>query len=469
MDKRITFLGAARNVTGSRFFLQLGKIRLLVDCGLHQEREHQDRDFKPFPVPPERIQAVLITHAHLDHCGYLPKLVREGFRGTVYCTPATAEVVRILLLDSAYLQEEDAKFKRKRHGRQHKEAKYGYEPLYTIKDAEACAPYFKKVKLLEPVNLGRGVSAIFHESGHILGSSSIRVDLDDGSERCSVLFSGDLGRYDKPILNDPSPFDHADFAVVESTYGDSDHSEERDIPAELAEVVNDTVARGGNLLIPAFAVERAHEVLYHLSNLIRDKRIPPLLTFLDSPMALDVTEVFERHTELFDEDMRDLVAAGNSPFEFPQLVRCRTAQQSQAINTIKGTVIILAGSGMCVGGRIKHHLAQHIFKPESTVLFVGYQADGTLGRQILDGKPKVRILGSEYDVRAKIVRIHGFSAHADRGGIVDWLKVLRRTPRKIFITHGEQAAAEALRDYMREREGWQAVVPAYREEHLLQD
>ena len=467
MDKRITFLGAARNVTGSRYYLQLGKQRLLVDCGLHQEREYRDRDFKPFPVPPERIQAVLLTHAHLDHCGYLPKLVRDGFRGKIYCTPATAEIARIVLVDSAYLQEEDAKFKRKRHGRQQQEPKYGYDPLYTIADAEACAPYFKRVKLLEPVDLGRGVSATFRESGHILGSSFIRIDVDDGAEHCSVLFSGDVGRYDKPILNDPSPFDEGDYVVIESTYGDREHGEERDIPGELADVVNDTVARGGNLLIPSFAVERAHEVLYHLNNLMRAKRIPPLLTFLDSPMALDVTEVFGRHPELFDEDMRRLVAEGHSPFEFPQLVRCRTREQSMAINGVKGTVIIIAGAGMCQGGRIKHHLALNIDKPETTVLFVGYQADGTLGRQILDGKPSVRILGIEHPIRAKIARLHGFSAHADRRGLVDWLEALKRPPRQVFITHGEQSAAEALRDYLHERTGWDAVVPAYRQEHVL--
>lgn len=466
MDKRITFLGAARNVTGSRYLVELGKTRVLVDCGLHQEREHKDRDFRPFPTPPERLHSVVLTHAHLDHCGYLPRLIRDGFRGKVFCTPATAEIARIVLLDSAYLQEEDARFKRKRHRRQNKEAHYSYEPLYTIADAQACAPYFKRVKLEQPVEVGRGVRATFREAGHILGSSLIRLEID-GGEHASILFSGDLGRPDMPILQDAGQFDEADWVIVESTYGNKDHEDKRAVPDELAAVVNDTVARGGNLIIPSFAVERAHEVLYHLSNLMRAKRIPPLLTFLDCPMALDVTEVFQRHPELFDEEMRARVAAGDSPFEFPQLVRCRTSDQSQAINTVKGTVIVIAGSGMCVGGRVKHHLAQHIARPESTVLFVGYQAEGTLGRLIVDGKPMVRILGTEYEVKARIASITGFSAHADRNEIVAWLGKLRRPPRRVFVTHGESESAEALAARIEDELGWRTCVPEYREQHLL--
>jgi metallo-beta-lactamase family protein len=467
MDKRISFLGAARNVTGSRYLVELGKVRVLVDCGLHQERDLKERDFKPFPVPPASIQAVLLTHAHLDHCGYLPKLVRDGFKGKIYCTAATAEVARILLVDSAFLQEEDARFKRKRHDRQGRQPKHGYEPLYTIEDAEACAPHFEPVPLLTPVPLGRGLHAVFREAGHILGSASIRVSLDDDGERCSILFSGDVGRPDKPILNDPSQFDAADFVVVESTYGEREHEGERDIPTELAAVVNDTVSRGGNLIIPSFAVERAHELLYHLSELMKEKRIPPLLTFLDSPMALDVTRVFERHPELFDSEMRARVSEGDSPFEFPQLVRCRTAKQSKAINTIKGTVIVIAGSGMCVGGRIKHHLALHVSRPESTILFVGYQAAGTLGRQLADGAPLVRILGTEHEVRARVARISGLSAHADRRELLAWLSALRRPPRRIFVTHGDHEAAVALGEYLTEQAGWQTVVPSYRETHVL--
>jgi metallo-beta-lactamase family protein len=466
MDKRIMFLGASRNVTGSRTMVQAGKTRVLVDCGLHQERQFKDRDFKPFPVKPSSISAVVLTHAHLDHCGYLPKLYKEGFRGKVYCTPATAEVARIVMLDSAFLQEEDAKHKRKRHRRQKRKPTFGYEPLYTTEDAEKAAGLLKKVKLGTPFKIGKAVAGEFRNAGHILGSSSVRLVLGSNRPR-SVLFSGDVGRPNKPIIRDPVQFNQADYVVMESTYGDRVHGDVEDIATAIAEVVNDTVARGGNLLIPSFAIERAHEVMYYLNQLMRQKRIPRLMTFLDSPMAQKVTKVFQRHPELFDDEMAALVREGHSPFAFPQLVLSRTADESKAINSIAGTVIVIAGSGMCVGGRIKHHLVQNIHRPESTVLFVGYQADGTLGRQILDGKSPVRILGMEHEVRARVVRISGFSAHADRDELVAWVKGLEKPPRRIYVTHGEGEAASALGAHIAETTGWDVQVPDYRNEYVI--
>lgn len=466
MDKRISFLGASRNVTGSRTLVQAGRTRVLVDCGLHQERQFKDRDFKPFPVPPDSINAVVLTHAHLDHCGYLPKLVREGFRGKVYCTPATAEVAQIVMLDSGFLHEEDARHKRKRHKRQGRKAKFSYEPLYTKADAEVAGKHFRSVKLRTPIKVGKGVTAEFRNAGHILGSSSVRLTLGKNAPR-SVLFSGDVGRPNKPIIRDPVQFNSADYVVMESTYGDRTHGPEEDIASQIAEVVNDTVSRGGNLLIPSFAIERAHEVLYYLNELMRQKRIPRLMTFLDSPMAQKVTKVFQRHPELFDEEMKALVAEGHSPFRFPQLVLSRTADESKAINTIAGTVIVIAGSGMCVGGRIKHHLLQNIHRPESTVLFVGYQADGTLGRQILNGKTPVRIFGTEHEVRARVLRIGGFSAHADREELLAWLRGLKGKPRRVYVTHGEDDAATALADHIKQALGLDVQVPDYRNEYVL--
>ncbi len=467
MDKRINFLGAAQNVTGSRFLVKAGRSSVLVDCGMHQERQYKERDFKAFPVPPDQIDAVLLTHAHLDHCGYLPKLVREGFAGKIYCTPATAEIARIVLLDSAFLQEEDAKYKRKRHRRQGKKARFGYEPLYTTPDAKASVTRFRRVKLRQPVQVARGMTATFRNSGHILGSSFIRLEIEDGERSRSIIFSGDVGRNDKPIIRDPVNFDAADYVLIESTYGDRDHGPERNIPGEIAAVINDTVDRGGNIIIPSFAIERAHEVIYHLNTLMRAKKIPRLLTFLDSPMALNVTEVFERHPELFDEEMSELVQQGESPFDLPELVRSRTADQSKAINRVRGSVIVIAGSGMCTGGRVKHHLVQNIGRPESTVVFVGYQAVGTLGRQILEGKERVRLFGTEHEVRARIQRIRGFSAHADRSELLRWLTNLQQPPRRVFITHGEHEAATAFRDLITEKTGWDVEVPDYRNEYVL--
>ncbi len=464
---RIRFLGASRNVTGSRSLVEAGGRRVLVDCGMHQERQHRHRDFESFPVPPDSIDAVLLTHAHLDHCGYLPKLVREGFSGPVFCTSASADIGRIVMLDSGHLQEEDARYKRKRHAKANKTARFGYDPLYTVADAERVAPLMRPVRLDEAVEVIPGMSASFHNAGHILGSSFVRLAITQGGQTRSILFSGDVGRPDKPILRDPERFDQADYVVLESTYGDRVHDEAMDIPDSLAEVVLDTLDRGGNLLIPSFAIERAQEVLYHLFALRQAKRIPPLMTFLDSPMAQKVTDVFERHPELFDEEMAELMKSGNNPFRYPQLLFTRNSEQSKAINRVRGTVIVIAGSGMCTGGRIKHHLAQHIGREESTVLFVGYQAAGTLGREILDGAETVRILGSKHTVRARIARVRGFSAHADRDELLAWVTSLKTPPRRVFVNHGEEEAATALKNFLCERTGWEVEAPAYKNEYVL--
>jgi metallo-beta-lactamase family protein len=464
---RIRFLGAARNVTGSRSLVEANGQRVLVDCGIHQERQHRDRDFEPFPVPPESIDAVVLTHAHLDHCGYLPKLVREGFSGPVFCTPASAEVARIVMLDSGYIQQEDARYKQKRHSRAGKTARFGYDPLYTVADAEKVAPLLRPARLGTRVEVAPGMVASFHNAGHILGSSFIRLVIAQDGKARSILFSGDVGRPDKPMLQDPAQFDQADYVVIESTYGDRVHDDPVDVPDAFADVILDTLDRGGNLVIPAFAIERSQEVLYHLFALRQAKRIPPLMTFLDSPMAQKVTEVFEKHPELYDEEMVDLMRNGENPFRYPQLVFTRSADQSKAINRVRGTVIIIAGSGMCTGGRIKHHLAHHIGRAESTVLFVGYQAAGTLGREILRGAETVRILGSEHAVRARIARIHGFSAHADRDELLAWVTSLQAPPRRVFVNHGEAESASSFQDFLQERTGWDVVVPDYKNEYAL--
>ena len=467
MQIRLKFLGAAQNVTGSRHLMEANGTRILVDCGLYQERQLRARNWDPFLIPAESIDAVLLTHAHLDHCGFLPKLVREGFKGKIYCTAATAEIAKIILLDSAHLQEEDAEYKRRRHEREGRKGPYPEVPLYTTADAEACFPLFSPVRYREAIQVGEGVEATFYDAGHILGSSIIRAKVrQDGQERI-ILFSGDIGRPDRPIVCDPTVFDKADYVLIESTYGNRVHKDTEDIKKLIGNVINSTKKAGGNIIIPSFALERSQEVLYYINELLLENIIPRLMVFLDSPMAARVTKVFQHHPELFDEEMTEFVKQHESPFNLPGLKVVSSSGESKTINHIKGTVIVIAGSGMCTGGRIKHHLVNNITRPESTIMFVGYQAVGTLGRQIVDGARKVRILGQKYKVKAKVVRVHGFSAHADRNELLNWLRELQAAPRGVFVVHGEAESAKAFGNYVRKKTGWEVTVPDYQDEALL--
>ena len=468
MDINLSFLGAARNVTGSRYLVETNNIKILVDCGLYQEREYQHRNWEPFQVPPEELDAVLLTHAHLDHCGLLPKLVKEGFKGKIYCTPATADITQIILLDSAKLQEEDAAYKKKRHSREGRKGPYPEIPLYTIEDAEMTLPLFSTVKYTEPVTIGEGIEATFHDAGHVLGSSMIKLVIKQDQEKRSIVFSGDLGRWDRPMLEDPNVFRKTDYVVVESTYGDRDHAEVKEIDNDLERIINAAYKVGGKIIVPSFALQRAQEILYYLNILQMENRIPDIKVYLDSPMAIRVTEVFKRYSELFDTEMKSLLRQHRSPFDFPGLTMVQTAEESKALNTEKGTSMIIAGSGMCTGGRIKHHLANHISQPENTILFVGYQAVGTLGRYILDGAQAVRIYGQQHAVRAKIEQIQGFSAHADRNEIIKWLSKLTVQPKLVFITHGEKEAAEAFQKFLKEKTGFESTIPSYREKVSLE-
>jgi len=457
---RLTFLGAARSVTGSRFQLSTDSSTLLVDCGLNQERSMQARNWEPFPVPPDRIDEVLLTHAHLDHCGLLPRLVREGFRGAIYATGPTAEIARIVMLDSARLQKEDVEQKRRRHERENRKGPHEAVPLYDEKDAERAASLFREVRLGETISLKGSLEAEYFEAGHILGSASIRVRAGKGSDSKTVLFSGDIGRWDRPIIKDPEPCDRADYVLMESTYGDRLHGDDTRIAEQLASVVTRTVARGGNLVIPSFAIERSQEVLYYLNALLRENRVPHLLVFLDSPMATKVNDVFAHWPAYFDPDMARLIAEQRSPFDLPGLVLARSSDDSKAINRITGSSIIIAGAGMCTGGRIKHHLVRNIGRPESTILFVGYQAEGTLGRLIVEGARQVRILGETLTVKAGVEKIEGFSGHADRDELLRWAGALRTPPRQAFVIHGEPQTAEKFRGTLAEKLGWKASVPA---------
>ncbi|MCJ7776875.1 MAG: MBL fold metallo-hydrolase [Sedimentisphaerales bacterium] len=467
MQIKLKFLGAAQNVTGSRYLLAVNGSRLLVDCGLYQERHLLARNWEPFTVEPRSIDAVLLTHAHLDHCGLLPKLVKDGFKGKIYCTAATSEIAQIILLDSAKLQEEDVEFKRKRHQREGRKGPYPEIPLYTIADAEACFPHFWPVDYKKPLKLGKDVEVTFYDAGHVLGSSIIEVKVSQNSQQRSVLFTGDMGRPDRPIVRDPTSFEKADYLLIESTYGDRIHQSRVDIKKMIADVISSTKKAGGNIIVPSFALERSQDVLYYINELLLEDAIPHIMVFLDSPMATKITRVFKRHSELFDEEMAEFIRKHKSPFDFPELKMTDTTSQSKAINHIKGTIMVIAGSGMCTGGRIKHHLVQNISRPESTVMFVGYQANGTLGRQIVDGQKNVRILGQNYPVRAKVVQVSGFSAHADKEELLNWLTGLKKPPRRLFVVHGEPQSAQHFAEEVVQKTGWKVSVPAYQDEITL--
>ena len=465
MDIQVRFLGAAESVTGSRHLLEFNHSKVMVDCGLYQERALQSRNWEDFGVDPAELDAVLLTHAHLDHCGLLPKLVKKGFKGKVYCTEATAQIAEIVLADSGKIQEEDAQYKIKRHKRAGYKPPRPVEPLYTQEEAQACSTHFAPVPYNVPVQVADNIEASFHEGGHIFGSSIIKMTIKLNGDRRTVLFTGDLGRVGKPILKNPAIFTEADYIFVESTYGDRVHTNVEDTKEQLCDAVNKTFQAGGNIIVPSFSIERAQEVLYYMNELLMADRIPHIMTFLDSPMAVRVTKVFEKHPELYDKQMTRMMENDESPFTFKGLKLVASTRESKAINHIKGTIMVIAGSGMCTGGRVKHHLVNNITRPECAVLFVGYQAVGTLGRNILEAEKgaEVRILGQMLPVNANIVQVHGFSAHADKLEILTWLQNIKNKPRKVFVVHGEKEAAHSFKDFLTEKTGWDIMVPKYQD------
>jgi metallo-beta-lactamase family protein len=462
---RLTFLGATRNVTGSCYLLETQDARVLIDCGLYQERKYQERNWQPFPFDPQSLDAVFLTHAHLDHCGLLPKLVREGYRGKIYCTQATAELAEIILLDAAQLQVEDAAFKKERHKKEGRRGPYPEIPLYTVEDAEAVRPHFSAVEYLNCVGISSSVEGCYYEAGHVLGAAAIAINIRQDGQNHRVIFSGDIGEPHRPIIKDPAIFNEAEYIVIESTYGDRTHEEHEniDIQKQLRDCINRTVVAGGNIVVPSFALERSQEMLYHLNELFLRKEIPRVPVFLDSPMAIRITEVFKHHAELFDREMMRRLRQGNSFFNYENLKIVQSVEESKAINSIKGSSIIIAGSGMLAGGRVKHHIINNIRRPESTILFIGYQAEATPGRILLDGAREIRFLGKMHPVKAHIEKIDGFSAHADRDGLLAWLSDIRVPPRCVFVTHGEEEAATSFAKVLQEKTGWTVKVPQYKD------
>ena len=464
---KIRFLGATRQVTGSSYLLDADGVKILVDCGLFQERDFSSRNWEAFPVPPDQIHYLLLTHVHLDHSGLIPKLVKEGFAGDILLTRASKELFPIMILDSARMQEEDAAFKKKSHEKEGRKGLYPEIPLYTVQDAKKCFPLLKDVPYEEFLPLNDQVKVCFHDAGHILGSAMIEIVVQDENGSQNIVFSGDIGQWNSPFVGNPSVFDRADYVVMESTYGDRNHDSPQEIDDRLCKIVNDTVRAGGNVLIPTFVVERAQDLLYHFSRLARAERIPYVVIFLDSPMAVEITKVFEQCKEYFNKETLELFKNSQSPFDFPGLKLVESVEASKAINLIKGSAVIMAGSGMITGGRIKHHLVGEITRPESTLLFVGYQAVGTLGRQILDGASPVRVLGQSYPVRMRIEKIEGFSAHAGMDDLHRWLSNFKSPPKHVFLIHGEEESILSLENYLHSKGGWEVSAPTYMEEYSL--
>ncbi|MFN0112349.1 MAG: MBL fold metallo-hydrolase RNA specificity domain-containing protein [Blastocatellia bacterium] len=454
----IQFLGAARTVTGSKHLLEVGGYRVMVDCGLFQGLKHlRLRNWEPFPLDPTSINSVILTHAHIDHTGYLPRLVRDGFDGTVYATPATVELSRIMLPDSARLQEEDAEYSNKSGSSKHKPAL----PLYSEKDANDACRLLQSVNFGKRIELTKQLSFQFVTAGHILGSGFVlfEVECEDGATR-RVVLSGDLGRYNEPIIPDPANVEEADYIVVESTYGDREHKD-FDVKAELARIINETVDRGGQILIPSFAVGRTQLLLYLIRELEDEGRIPIIPVYVDSPMASSATRLYLTHKEDHDLEMKDLLDDHRNPLATKRFNLARTRDQSKAITASEESAIVISASGMATGGRIMHHLRKRLPDERNTVIFVGYQSEGTRGRRLLDGEPEIKVFGQYVPVRAKIERLENLSAHADCNEILRWLGGFKHAPKKVFLVHGEPKAQEALKLKIIEKFGWTVEIPDY--------
>jgi metallo-beta-lactamase family protein len=454
---KITFLGAAGTVTGSKYLIEAGGKKLLVDCGLFQgPNELTQRNWNPLPLDAATIDWVVVTHAHIDHTGYLPKIVKAGYRGPIYCDAATRELGQLLLLDSAHLQEEDAKYAAKKKYSSHANPL----PLYSTPDAQAALNQFKEIPRSDSFTISTEFSVRTHDAGHILGSCWLELTITENGKQTVIVFSGDVGRYDQPILNDPTPPSRADFLLCESTYGDRDHPS-GSVADALADAINRVAKRGGAVVIPSFAVGRTQTLMWYLRQLDEAKRIPQIPVYVDSPMAISVTGIYAKHGEDHDLDFTNAEQQGNKdPLNLREVKMTRTVDESKAINNVASCVIISA-SGMATGGRILHHLAQRLPDAKNAVLLVGYQGEGTNGRALQEGAQYLRIHGQEVKVNAEVVTVDQLSAHAGRSELLRWLSGFTAAPKQTFLVHGEPVALESFRAAVTNRLHWPVTVPAY--------
>lgn len=454
---KITFEGAARTVTGSQHLIEVNGQRLLLDCGMYQgpRRETTERNLN-LPFDASAIDAMILSHAHIDHSGNLPTLVKNGFRADIVCTFATRDLCSTLLLDSAHIQEQDAVFLNKKRARKNEPP---IQPLYTTEDAVNCLDYFNAIGYHRQREVLPGVYVTLIDAGHMLGSAIVVLDIEDrdAGRDVRLVFSGDLGRKGIPIIRDPEGVDHADVLILESTYGNRLHEPYEDTEKRLEKIVVETYRRGGAIVIPSFAVGRTQQLVYTLHKLMDRRDIPPMPVYVDSPLAINATAVFRLHPEAYDAEIREFMLTDGDPFGFEQLQYTRTAEQSKALNFVREPFIVISASGMAETGRILHHLRNRIEDPATTILIVGWQAPETLGRRLVEGAPIVRIFGEEYHVKAKVEVLNGFSGHADRNELIGWAGTITKQPRRTFIVHGEEDSALALAEGLKTEVGYEQV------------
>jgi metallo-beta-lactamase family protein len=456
----IHFLGAAQTVTGSQHLILVNGTRILLECGLFQgkRRESYERN-RELPFDAASVDALVLSHAHIDHSGNIPNLVRSGFRGSIYCTFATRDLCSAMLRDSAYIHERDAEYVNKKRARK---GEPPIEPIYTHADAIASLEHFVSVGYGRPVLVAPGVQCTFLDAGHILGSAIVLLEIEEGQRQIRLLFSGDLGRRDMPILRDPTPAPPADVLLIESTYGDRLHAPREDAERRLLKLIVETHKQGGKVIIPAFSVGRTQELVYSLHRLASAGQLPKLPIYVDSPLAVNATEVFRLHPECYDEEMREFMVEERSPdpFGFERLRYIRNVEDSKALNTLEGSAVIISASGMCEAGRIQHHLKHNVGDPRNTVLIVSWQAPYTLGRRLVEREDVVKIFGEEYRLRARVEAINGYSAHADQKGLLDWAEPIVPGLQHAFVVHGDPGPAQILGDGLHRLGAAQVSVPA---------
>jgi len=432
----IRLFGAARVVTGSCYSITVNNEKILVDCGMFQGAKDTEKlNYEDFGFNPSNYQALLLTHAHLDHCGRIPKLVKNGFKGKIYCTAATRDLAYIVMMDAAKVAIHDTERENRRRLEQNLPPR---QPIYTETDVEKAMKLFKVIDYRKIIKITSKIRAVFHNAGHILGAASLQVEVTEKNKKIMLAFSGDLGQIDTPIVKNPEIIKKADYVFIESTYGDRLHPPINERKNELLSIIHETYKRKGKLLIPSFAIERTQELLYDINEFVEKNIMPKIDVYIDSPMAIKATEVFKKHPECYDDEIKALLETGDNPFSFPGLKLSKTVDDSKKLDELEKPCIIIAGSGMCTGGRIKYHIKNCIEDPKNTILFVGYQVQGTLGYWIKKGAKTIRLLGTERKVNAKVASIDSFSAHADYQGLLNWLKHFSTKPTKVFIVHGDQ-------------------------------
>jgi len=461
---KVTFFGAARTVTGSCYMIEAAGARFAIDCGMHQgNKAIEERNYNTEMYEPDKMDFILLTHAHIDHSGLLPRMARDGYSKPVYCTLPTQELAEFMLQDSAHIQEMEAEWRSQRYAR--RDQQDAVEPLYTMEDALKVIPLFKNVNYHETFEPHPGIRVCFYDAGHILGAAAIHLTIIENGASARLFFSGDHGRPGALIVQDPELPPETDYLFVESTYGDRDHKHMANTLDELAEAIAYSYQHREKVIIPAFAVERTQEVLYCLHDLLKQGKLPAdMPVFVDSPLAIRVTGVFRRHQAYFDPNARRLLSLGEDPFELPNLRYILSAAESQTINEMKGPSVIISASGMCNAGRIKHHLKHNLWKPGASIVFVGYQGVGTLGRKIVDGEKSVSLFGDAVAVKAKVFTIGGFSGHAGQSQLLEWIGTAARPDLRIVLVHGEPKAQDILADHIRKKFHLEPIVPDYLEE-----